>query len=330
MAIKPDHLDNPVVVEAKITPTGLSVSAKSRFVAAIDRLCGNIFDAFNIPIEKHNKKARVSMEAEVADLKATLKDFLKNHKEQYPQIERAVTNENNAIARKQANKDEVVRIAKETLDQQNDEVSEGSTTQSLDPDWLNDFESFAEKASSEEMQMLFGKILAGEVLSPGAYSRTTIRTVWELDRRNAEVFQKFALHRLRNFIPFVRGNDSFEELLDLETTGLISFSSGNLSTEFKDNNNGICDIVGSSYLFKIHLSEHRTGLAIPAIALSKQGQEVACLVTPDELGGIHKVAKVIEDQYSKIEIFRITGKTPSQISFNLIPIDIIQNPKFNG
>jgi hypothetical protein len=326
MAIEPDHLDNLVVAEAKVSSTGLSVSAKSRFVAAADRLCGNIVDAVNIPIEKHNKKARVSMEAEVADLKATLKDFLKNHKEQYPQIERAVTNENSAIVRKQANRDEVVKIAKETLDQQIDDVSETSTQESLDPDWLNDFESFAERASSEEMRILFGRILAGEVLSPGAYSKTTIRTVWELDRKNAVIFQKLAKDRVLGFIPFEKRVDDFEEILNLETTGLVIFSGGTLSVSVESENEHIVELIGETLVCKLHLIENRTKLEVPTIQLSQQGIEIAPLVETIEIEGIRKLARIVKDQYEKIEIFRIISKTLNQTRYQSIPVEVIMSP----
>jgi hypothetical protein len=47
-----DPLDKSTSIEAELTPAGLNLNAKSRFVAAIDRLWGNIVDLGNIPIER--------------------------------------------------------------------------------------------------------------------------------------------------------------------------------------------------------------------------------------------------------------------------------------
>lgn len=55
-------------------------------------------------------------------------------------------------------------------------------------DWMNSFMRFAEDASSERMQDLFGRILAGEVSRPGAFGLTTMRILSELDQDIAEDF----------------------------------------------------------------------------------------------------------------------------------------------
>ncbi len=39
----------------------------------------------------------------------------------------------------------------------------------IDDDWLNVFERYAEDASTERMQKLWGRVLAGEVRAPGKY-----------------------------------------------------------------------------------------------------------------------------------------------------------------
>lgn len=57
-----------------------------------------------------------------------------------------------------------------------------------DEDWMNSFARFAEDASSERLQNLFGRILAGEIVRPGAFSLATLRTVGELDQALANDF----------------------------------------------------------------------------------------------------------------------------------------------
>lgn len=55
-------------------------------------------------------------------------------------------------------------------------------------DWMNTFMRFAEDASSEQLQDLFGRILAGQVKRPGSFSSTTLRAVSELDQAIAADF----------------------------------------------------------------------------------------------------------------------------------------------
>lgn len=56
-------------------------------------------------------------------------------------------------------------------------------------DWLNAFEQEAVNMSSEHMQKLFGKILAGEIRRPTTYSIRTVKLMAQLDNRAAELFR---------------------------------------------------------------------------------------------------------------------------------------------
>jgi hypothetical protein len=51
-----DHLDKETSVVVDLTPTGVTAKAKSRFVAAIDRLCGNAVELANTSME--NRRLR--------------------------------------------------------------------------------------------------------------------------------------------------------------------------------------------------------------------------------------------------------------------------------
>jgi hypothetical protein len=53
---------------------------------------------------------------------------------------------------------------------------------------MNSFIRFAEDASSERMQDHFGRVLAGQVLRPGAFGLATLRAMSELDQTIANDF----------------------------------------------------------------------------------------------------------------------------------------------
>src|SRR5262249_4367582 len=59
----------------------------------------------------------------------------------------------------------------------------------ISEDWLNVFENEGAQLSSDEMQRLFSKILAGEIRNPGTFSIKTVRLVAQLDNRAAHLFR---------------------------------------------------------------------------------------------------------------------------------------------
>ncbi len=59
----------------------------------------------------------------------------------------------------------------------------------ISEDWLNVFEGEAAQMSSEQMQRLFGKILAGEIRRPSSYSIKTVKLMAQLDNQAANLFR---------------------------------------------------------------------------------------------------------------------------------------------
>ncbi len=60
----------------------------------------------------------------------------------------------------------------------------------INDDWLNAFEREATLKNTQEMQALFSRILAGEIIKPKSFSIKTIRTIGELDLDIAKIFQQ--------------------------------------------------------------------------------------------------------------------------------------------
>ena len=92
--------------------------------------------------------------------------------------------------KKQQNMDAVVANAVEEL-RTKEKVSETP----VDEDWSTRFRNIAKDVSSEEMQLIWGKVLAGEVEEPGSFSMRTLETIRNLSKAEASKFQKI--------IPFV-------------------------------------------------------------------------------------------------------------------------------
>jgi hypothetical protein len=90
-------------------------------------------------------------------------------------------------AKKQLNIESVTAYAAEDLKKEKE-----VTDEPIDEDWATRFFNIAEDISNEEMQALWGRILAGEIKKPKTYSLRTLDVLKNLSKTEAEVFLKFA------------------------------------------------------------------------------------------------------------------------------------------
>lgn len=67
-----------------------------------------------------------------------------------------------------------------------------SSDESVDEDWFVRFLDIAKDISNEDMQRIWGKILAGEISKPGSFSLRTLDIVRNLSQKEAAVFQRVA------------------------------------------------------------------------------------------------------------------------------------------
>lgn len=88
--------------------------------------------------------------------------------------------------KRQANITAVVGMAAQRLEQQNVPAIEP------DHDWTARFFGEVQDVSSEEMQVLWGRILAGEVRRPGTTSMRTLGILRDLDTATARLFSRFS------------------------------------------------------------------------------------------------------------------------------------------
>lgn len=127
-------------------------------------------------------------------------------------------------AKKQLNIENVTAFAAEEL------INEPPVAdEALDEDWTTRFFRIAEDISNEEMQALWGKILAGEIKQPKTYSLRTLELIRNLSKNEADVFMKVANFAVKcgNANLLFKGKDS--KLLKVKYN--ISYSDTALLTE---------------------------------------------------------------------------------------------------
>lgn len=101
-----------------------------------------------------------------------------------------------------------------------------------EPEWVSRFMDISTDISTEELQYLWGRILAGEIKRPGAFSLRTLDVLRNLSKKEVESFVKLGNYILRSgdkvfyidptaFIFTKDGGSTFLEILALKDAGLI-------------------------------------------------------------------------------------------------------------
>ena len=209
-------------------------------------------------------------------------------------VERAMESLVREEFRKQSNKERVFAEATATIGvESSDKGAEDQPESELDDDWLNVFTRYAEDASSERMQKLWGRVLAGEIRKPGRFSLSSIRFLSELDSEIAQEFEAIAPETFADFIPLLEGAKDrigVGRLLKLEAMGLVQFGTGMLSKTVTLPANGMAHFVGGSASLRLS-GTPGTKVNISAILLTRLGRELRSLLPPsDEVAKIRVMA----------------------------------------
>jgi uncharacterized repeat protein (TIGR03899 family) len=86
----------------------------------------------------------------------------------------------------QLNTEQIVGFAAEELAQEGTVVSD----EPVDDNWKARYFSIAQDISGEQMQILWGKILAGEISNPNSFSLRTLEVLRNLTKAEAEIFDR--------------------------------------------------------------------------------------------------------------------------------------------
>jgi len=219
-----DHLDKEIAVSADLTETGFKAGAKSRALAAFDRLVGNFGEWANVRLEGDISRRRAIIEGEKALIEATVRHGIQRLDTDDDFAARAFETHFSKIARAQANKDGVVRAALSDLRRSpiaDSQADDGVDT--LSSEFLDRLETYAEGASSEELRERWGRVLASELRKPGTFGRKVLRVTDELSAETAKVFEQLCSYRVghRVFYPIMPEELSFAEKIMLISAGLM-------------------------------------------------------------------------------------------------------------
>lgn len=219
-----DHLSNEVSVGAELTPTGVTAKAKSRAISALDRLVGAGIDRLTAPLESSTAKIRAQGEADRKLIAALSEKKINLLGQDQDFSAAAFANDIKTSVRRQVNKDGVAAAALQDLrDQPPNSESTASGPETLDPDFLNRFERYAEDATSDQLRERWGRVLATEIRKPGTFSMKVMRAVDEIDAPTAALFESLCANRFDKYlIGCLTGEIKTIEKIKLVSAGLIA------------------------------------------------------------------------------------------------------------
>ncbi|MDR3531287.1 MAG: DUF2806 domain-containing protein [Rhodopila sp.] len=291
-----DTLSGEVAIRANMDQTGLTVAGKSRALAAADRLFGGLL---GIPAEyldgiraRMNAKNRISEEKIIVEGRSSIADLDRRAQVESVAMQRLAAEE----TRNQINREAVWIETEEALKAAPPPQpgSPENDVQELDEDWINVFAGYAEKASSDHLRQLWGRILAGEIRKPASYARSTLRVISEMDIEIATTFQEVA--KLRLFedcivrpIP-LRGQQLLNWIF-LEEVGLLQEASSGLSRTFEGNGGDDFFVAQNNYYLRLVLRDRKQKFGVFVTRLTRAGREIANILPTDDLSALKSFAE---------------------------------------
>lgn len=196
-----------------------------------------------------------------------------------------------------------------------------------DFDWFMRFYEAVGDISDEEMQLMWAKIMAGEINKPKSFSLRTLDVMRNLSKQDANLFAKVCKHCfqsartlcLPNYDNYLENcNITYSEILRLDEIGLLNSSSLiSLSIKF---NESPASIINQSLIMLISAKkEDVKQCSIKQFPFTHIGSEIATLIgeaTSDE-DFILFAKEVSKDQSINVSVHKINYILDDSINYDL-------------
>lgn len=198
-----------------------------------------------------------------------------------------------------------------------DDIRQSTESLSDEPigvDWLTRWREYASEVSDQDMQLLWGKILAGESRKPGFCSFKTMEVIRSLSRKNAEKFLQISsctLLTAKNRAILIRHADGnywpsdmdTEDVFELCELGLVGETDLNYEV-FLSQGPAVYDINDRyGIAFKMSDEKRHTTLRLRVRTLTRAGTELIRLINPEpDIEYFESIARNTA-QRNKIEVY---------------------------
>jgi hypothetical protein len=296
-------------------------------VKALDRLIGGAIDIPAAWLAQKKAKIDAQTDAYKAVEAAIAKAAATEAGADPAVVSRAVEVLVRKSYREQHNREAVAKATVEELQSpqpDSQENAQETPTEEPDEEWLNVFEQYAERASTERMQRLWGRVLAGEIRKPGRFSMRTLRFLSEFSQADALAFAELCENAFAGAAPSKLAKPSGEDadirkLLFMETAGLIEGASGlGLELTIKFNDGGLASLI-EDRLALVMRGTPNTRIKVSMIALTPMAQELVSLIPQrDPLKAAERVAEAIREPTVTSAFVAFQGPKKALIPFRVL------------
>lgn len=180
--------------------------------------------------------------------------------------------------KKQENIENIINSAKDILEkEQEDSIS----SKDVNEDWLMRFFNSVQDISDEKMQLLWGKILAGEIKQPSSFSLRSLDAMTKMSKDEAQLFEELSSYviNFRGTYAILNNDDlnkkysiSYGQILALEECGIID-SSTTMSLSLGVDEKTALEIVYDLQLLIASAKDERK-IKIQIFKLTRIGREI--------------------------------------------------------
>lgn len=210
-------------------------------------------------------------------------------KDMSPLDKAALISNSKRIIKEYSNQKNIIAIALANL-------NKDSSPEKIEDDWLLRFMDKARMVSSEDFQLIWGKVLASECNKPGSVPSTLLYILERMDREDAEMFHNLCnvSVKINNDVnPIIDGNRldeynpfgiSYNSLSNLNSLGLVQlalnemFSRYEILVETKDVNVRYFDNSQDFVVDKDHFP-------VGNVLFTKSGEALCNALEPDKVDG---------------------------------------------
>lgn len=215
------------------------------------------------------------------------------------------------------NKEKIVQKTIEIVVDNPEKLQNEQTDEPLDPDWMNSFVAFSERASSDSLQTLWARVLSGEITQPGSYSLPTLRIISEIGLETAKLFERYLDFSIGVDVIATSSDLKGHELmnfLELENSGLVVQSAAGLGLNFNCDKNGQMRFSAGNFSLQLKGKENQK-FRIPIVKLSKSGIEIKSIIpSNNSYSGLKLVGDGIKSNFDAVSIHETaTGKLIKKI-----------------
>lgn len=214
-----------------------------------------------------------------------------------------------------------------------DDLKDSTTVSgdSVDDDWITRFLGIIKDINNEEMQYVWGKILAGEIKRPGSFSLRTLETIRNLSQDEAKTFQKIVpLIVQYNNSSFISAENellwkygiTYDDIMQLDECGLV-VDNNILSTgmTYEPGERHVLYTNHLAFIFE-NTTKDRKSIRMHVHRLTRAGQELSGILnyTSNE----EYLYDFADNFYKKnsfngivANMYKISKITPTQIDYDL-------------